>query len=105
MFRVAQGRRAGRIFCRALRSNNANQHNNTSESKAMGGPPNQLHGFMMERRRTPQQRATDRSTLAQLARQTVAIVLAGGRGSRLGPLTEWRAKPAVPFGGKFKIID
>ncbi|MBC8024058.1 MAG: glucose-1-phosphate adenylyltransferase [Burkholderiales bacterium] len=47
----------------------------------------------------------DRTTMAQLARQTVAIVLAGGRGARLGPLTEWRAKPAVPFGGKFKIID
>ncbi|MGZ5036618.1 MAG: glucose-1-phosphate adenylyltransferase [Usitatibacter sp.] len=43
--------------------------------------------------------------MAQLARQTVAVVLAGGRGARLGPLTEWRAKPAVPFGGKFKIID
>jgi len=47
----------------------------------------------------------DRSTMAQLARQTVAIVLAGGRGSRLGPLTEGRAKPAMPFGGKFRIID
>ena len=34
-----------------------------------------------------------------------AVVLAGGRGSRLGPLTDWRAKPAVPFGGKFRIID
>jgi glucose-1-phosphate adenylyltransferase len=43
--------------------------------------------------------------MAQLARQTVAVVLAGGRGSRLGPLTQWRAKPAVPFGGKFRIID
>jgi glucose-1-phosphate adenylyltransferase len=43
--------------------------------------------------------------MAQLARQTVALVLAGGRGTRLGPLTEWRAKPAVPFGGKFRIID
>jgi len=41
----------------------------------------------------------------QLARSTLAIVLAGGRGSRLGPLTDWRAKPAVPFGGKFRIID
>ncbi len=40
-----------------------------------------------------------------LARNTVAIVLAGGRGSRLGPLTDWRAKPAVPFAGKFRIID
>jgi glucose-1-phosphate adenylyltransferase len=42
---------------------------------------------------------------ATLAKQTLAIVLAGGRGSRLGPLTDWRAKPAVPFGGKFRIID
>lgn len=33
------------------------------------------------------------------------MVLAGGRGERLGPLTEWRAKPSVPFGGKFRIID
>jgi glucose-1-phosphate adenylyltransferase len=32
-------------------------------------------------------------------------VLAGGRGSRLHQLTQWRAKPAVPFGGKFRIID
>src|SRR5437763_7878760 len=43
--------------------------------------------------------------MSQLARDTLAIVLAGGRGSRLGPLTDWRAKPGVPFGGKFRIID
>jgi glucose-1-phosphate adenylyltransferase len=39
------------------------------------------------------------------AHSALALVLAGGRGSRLGPLTNWRAKPAVPFGGKFRIID
>lgn len=39
------------------------------------------------------------------ARQTLALVLAGGRGSRLQGLTEHCAKPAVPFGGKFRIID
>ncbi len=33
------------------------------------------------------------------------MILAGGRGTRLGVLTDWRAKPAVPFGGKFRIID
>ena len=33
------------------------------------------------------------------------MILAGGRGSRLYQLTDWRAKPAVPFGGKFRIID
>lgn len=42
---------------------------------------------------------------AALARQTVAMVLAGGRGSRLQDLTDTRAKPAVFFGGKFRIID
>ncbi len=43
--------------------------------------------------------------LRNLANDTLAIVLAGGRGSRLAELTDWRAKPAVPFGGKFRIID
>ena len=36
---------------------------------------------------------------------TLAIILAGGTGSRLQPLTTDRAKPAVPFGGKYRIID
>ncbi|WEJ63123.1 glucose-1-phosphate adenylyltransferase [Thiomicrorhabdus lithotrophica] len=40
-----------------------------------------------------------------LTRQTLAIVLAGGEGSRLKDLTRWRAKPAVPFGGKYRIVD
>ena len=70
----------------------------------MGGPSSELHGLLPGRYDAPRG-APDRSTMAQLARQTLAIVLAGGRGERLGPLTEWRAKPAVPFGGKFRIID
>ena len=37
--------------------------------------------------------------------QTLTIILAGGVGSRLHPLTRDRAKPAVPFGGKYRIID
>src|SRR5579862_4591700 len=37
--------------------------------------------------------------------RVVAFVLAGGRGGRLLPLTQARAKPAVPFGGKYRIID
>lgn len=44
----------------------------------------------------------DRFTLAQ---QTMAYVLAGGRGSRLKEMTDIRAKPAVYFGGKTRIID
>jgi glucose-1-phosphate adenylyltransferase len=48
----------------------------------------------------------DRSNLPhQLARRTTALVLAGGRGSRLKQLTDRRAKPAVYFGGKFRIVD
>ncbi len=38
-------------------------------------------------------------------KETVAMLLAGGQGSRLGALTTKMAKPAVPFGGKYRIID
>src|SRR5438093_9081663 len=37
--------------------------------------------------------------------KTISIILAGGIGSRLHPLTAERAKPAVPFGGRYRIID
>lgn len=37
--------------------------------------------------------------------KTIAVILAGGTGSRLQPLTSLRAKPSVPFGGKYRIID
>ncbi|HLF96105.1 MAG TPA: glucose-1-phosphate adenylyltransferase [Methylococcaceae bacterium] len=43
--------------------------------------------------------------VSEIVRSTYAVVLAGGRGSRLRQLTDWRAKPAVPFGGKLRIID
>lgn len=43
--------------------------------------------------------------VSRLTRDTLALILAGGRGSRLKQLTLWRAKPAVPFGGKFRIVD
>jgi glucose-1-phosphate adenylyltransferase len=54
-------------------------------------------GFASAYNRTP--------VVGSLTRATYAIVLAGGRGSRLQQLTSWRAKPAVPFGGKHRIID
>jgi glucose-1-phosphate adenylyltransferase len=50
---------------------------------------------MLSGARTPQ----------RVTRRTIALVLAGGRGSRLKQLTDRRAKPAVFFGGKFRIID
>jgi len=40
-----------------------------------------------------------------MQKSVLAMVLAGGKGSRLSPLTAARAKPAVPFGGKYRIID
>ncbi|HEX5362961.1 MAG TPA: sugar phosphate nucleotidyltransferase, partial [Gallionella sp.] len=43
--------------------------------------------------------------ISRITKNTYAMVLAGGRGSRLHQLTDWRAKPAVPFGGKFRIVD
>lgn len=50
---------------------------------------------------------TDKSArfVSRLTKKTMALILAGGRGSRLYDLTQWRAKPAVPFGGKYRIID
>jgi glucose-1-phosphate adenylyltransferase len=56
-------------------------------------------------RRAGESRAEDPRFVSQLVRDTFALVLAGGRGTRLQGLTDWRAKPAVPFGGKFRIID
>jgi len=49
--------------------------------------------------------STSTRFVSALTKNTVALILAGGRGSRLKALTDWRAKPAVPFGGKFRIID
>ncbi|MDH5766077.1 MAG: sugar phosphate nucleotidyltransferase, partial [Gammaproteobacteria bacterium] len=43
--------------------------------------------------------------ISNLTRNTLALIMAGGRGERLKHLTMWRTKPAVPFGGKFRIID
>ena len=43
--------------------------------------------------------------VSRLTRDTMALILAGGRGGRLANLTDWRTKPAVPFGGKFRLID
>ena len=37
--------------------------------------------------------------------RVLAFVMAGGRGERLHPLTNHRAKPAVPFGGRYRIVD
>ena len=48
---------------------------------------------------------TDANTGTEMTRKTLVLILAGGSGSRLKGLTKWRAKPAVPFGGKYRIID
>ena len=48
---------------------------------------------------------TEPKMVTELTRKSVALVLAGGEGSRLMDLTAWRAKPAVPIGGKYRIID
>ena len=47
----------------------------------------------------------DARFVSRLTRETLALVLAGGQGSRLYELTKWRAKPALYFGGKYRIID
>lgn len=42
---------------------------------------------------------------SSIVRDTIVMILAGGQGERLNPLTNLRSKPAVPFGGKYRIID
>jgi glucose-1-phosphate adenylyltransferase len=42
---------------------------------------------------------------SSVLRDTITVILAGGQGERLAPLTQFRGKPAVPFGGKYRIID
>ena len=51
------------------------------------------------------QNKQDARFVSRLTRDTLALILAGGQGSRLHELTGWRAKPGLHFGGKFRIID
>ncbi len=50
-------------------------------------------------------KSEDSRYVSLLTRDTLALILAGGQGSRLYELTKWRAKPSLFFGGKFRIID
>jgi glucose-1-phosphate adenylyltransferase len=50
-------------------------------------------------------RASSGRYVSRLTGGTLAIIMAGGRGERLGALTAHRCKPATPFGGKFRIVD
>ena len=52
-----------------------------------------------------QQTQNNPRNVSLLTRDTLALILAGGQGSRLYELTRWRAKPAMFFGGKYRIID
>jgi glucose-1-phosphate adenylyltransferase len=54
---------------------------------------------------TPTEKTHEFRSASAAIRNTVALVLAGGRGTRLKQLTNWRAKPAVSFGGKYRIVD
>ena len=58
----------------------------------------------MAKNRVPQQDSSS-AVEGPLYLRVLGIVLAGGKGTRLYPLTRERAKPAVPFGGKYRIID
>lgn len=51
------------------------------------------------------QQQDERRSIERTIAQTLAVIMAGGRGKRLGKLTAKQSKPAVPFGGKYRIID
>ncbi len=53
----------------------------------------------------PNNSSDDVRYVSRFTRETIALILAGGQGSRLYELTKWRAKPSLYFGGKFRIID
>ena len=65
------------------------------------------HFFMDNARRADalEHTADPNRFVSRLTKNTLALILAGGCGTRLQQLTQWRAKPAVPFGGQFRIID
>lgn len=60
---------------------------------------------MSDHRKERQSAAPPRRYVSKLTSNTLAIVMAGGRGERLKHLTDHRCKPATHFGGKFRIID
>ena len=59
----------------------------------------------MNKKTTPSPTDAYARHVSRLTRDTLALVLAGGQGSRLYELTKWRAKPGLYFGGKYRIID
>jgi glucose-1-phosphate adenylyltransferase len=54
---------------------------------------------------TDKSASDDRRFVSRITQDTLALVMAGGKGSRLYEMTRWRAKPSVYFGGHFRLID
>src|SRR5579863_6773680 len=61
--------------------------------------------MLLECVRSDPERRTTARTMPPTMRNAIGVLLAGGQGERLWPLTRDRAKPAVPFGGVYRIID
>ena len=68
-------------------------------------PPYLIECPSADSRLFPAIRRRQRDALMSLMRDAIGVLLAGGQGERLWPLTRDRAKPAVPFGGVYRIID
>ena len=66
-----------------------------------------MNQIVIDKHWTPEaiREASSSRFVSRLTKNTLGLILAGGCGSRLNQLTRWRAKPAVPFGGQFRIVD
>ena len=90
---------------RAERSENLEQSKFIACSKDVGSVPFRIVIESIKLRTETVELSHIHYSRDDIMRHTVGLILGGGKGTRLMPLTEYRSKPAVPLGGKYRLID